>query len=171
MPTGLYKAASITDSETMMQVEQALQQVKNELATTQLGLSQDQITKLYEPIVFNIEALEESAKSAEELNQARGLVYVLLFVIYFSVILYASMIATEVAIEKSSRVMEILISSASPIKHMFGKILGIALLSLTQLTFWILIGYLTMNRNLPHLCTQLPSSCWAISCLRRLQHS
>ena len=55
----------------------------------------------------------------------RGLVYVLLFVIYFAVIMYANMIAMEVATEKSSRVMEILISSVSPIKQMFGKILGI----------------------------------------------
>jgi ABC-2 type transport system permease protein len=148
MPRGVYKAASITDSETMRQVESMLQQVKNELATSKLGLTPDQIAQLYEPIAFDVEALEESAKSAEELNQARGLVYVLLFVIYFSVILYASMIATEVAVEKSSRVMEILISSASPIMHMFGKILGIALLSLTQLAFWILIGYFSLSRNL-----------------------
>ncbi len=148
LPSGVYKAASITDSQTMMQVESMLQQVKNELATSQLGLSQEEIAQLYTPITFDVVALEESAKSAEELNQARGLVYVLLFVIYFSVILYASMIATEVAVEKSSRVMEILISSASPIMHMFGKILGIALLSLTQLAFWIIIGYSSLSRNL-----------------------
>ena len=69
--------------------------------------------------------LKENAKTEEELNQARGLVYVLLFVIYFAVIMYANMIAMEVATEKSSRVMEILISSVSPIKQMFAKILGI----------------------------------------------
>lgn len=148
LPSGVYKAASITDSQTMVQVETMLQQIKNELATSKLGLSQEEIAQLYTPISFDVVALEESAKSAEELNQARGLVYVLLFVIYFSVILYASMIATEVAVEKSSRVMEILISSASPIMHMFGKILGIALLSLTQLAFWIIIGYSSLSRNL-----------------------
>ncbi len=57
--------------------------------------------------------------------------YVLLFVIYFAVIMYGSMIAMEVATEKSSRVMEILVSSVSPITQMFAKIIGIALLSLT----------------------------------------
>ncbi|QFT88252.1 ABC-2 family transporter protein [Bacillus sp. THAF10] len=148
LPSGTFKAASITDTETLMQVESMLQQVKNEMATSKLGLTQEQIAQLYTPISFDVMPLEDSAKSAEELDQARGLVYVLLFVIYFSVILYASMIATEVAVEKSSRVMEILISSASPIMHMFGKILGIALLSLTQLSFWILIGYFSLSRNL-----------------------
>src|SRR5690625_6921120 len=58
--------------------------------------------------------------------------YVMLFVLYITVLLYGQMIATEVATEKSSRVMEILISSASPVTHMFAKILGVGLLGLTQ---------------------------------------
>ncbi|MGM0837739.1 MAG: ABC transporter permease [Bacillota bacterium] len=148
LPSGEYKASSITDNETISQLEQAMQQIKVGIATSQIGLTQEQIATLYEPIQFDVVALQESAKSEEELNQARGLVYILLFVIYFSVILYASMIATDVAVEKSSRVMEILISSASPIMHMFGKILGIALLSLTQLTFWIVVAYISLSGNL-----------------------
>lgn len=148
LPFGEYKSSSITDNETITQLEQALQQIKVGIATSQIGLTQEQIATLYEPIQFDVTALQESAKSEEELNQARGLVYILLFVIYFSVILYASMIATDVAVEKSSRVMEILISSASPIMHMFGKILGIALLSLTQLTFWIVVGFISLSGNL-----------------------
>jgi ABC-2 type transport system permease protein len=62
--------------------------------------------------------------------------------------MYSSMIAVEVATEKSSRVMEILISSVSPIKQMFAKILGIALLSLTQLSVLLAVGYFFVKRNL-----------------------
>ncbi len=51
------------------------------------------------------------------------------------------MIATDVATEKSSRVMEILISSASPVTHMFAKIIGIALLGLTQIVLIVGFGY------------------------------
>ncbi|WP_096155259.1 MULTISPECIES: ABC transporter permease [Bacillus] len=148
LPVGTFKARSISDHGTIFRIEQALQQVKVELATAKIGLTQEQIATLYAPVPFEVVPLEESAKSAEELNQARGIVYVLLFVMYFSVIMYSSMIATEVATEKTSRVMEILISSASPIKHMFGKILGIALLSITQLLLWFVIGYFSLNRNL-----------------------
>ena len=148
LPVGSFKARSVSDHSTIYRMEQALQQVKVELATGQIGLTQEQIATLYAPVPFDVQPLEESAKSAEELNQARGIVYVLLFVMYFSVIMYSSMIATEVATEKTSRVMEILISSASPINHMFGKILGIALLSITQLLLWFVIGYFSLSRNL-----------------------
>ncbi|WP_010283536.1 ABC transporter permease [Bacillus timonensis] len=148
LPQGVYKAPSITDSEITGQLEQALQQLKVTIATTKAGLSADQINELYAPVQFDSVALEENAKSEEELNQARGLVYVLLFVIYFAVIMYANMIAMEVATEKSSRVMEILISSVSPIKQMFGKILGIALLSLTQFGVILAIGYASLKQSM-----------------------
>lgn len=84
--------------------------MKTQIAATQMNLSQEQLTKLYEPVSLKKVALEKDAKTEEELSRARGLVYVLLFVIYFAVIMYANMIAMEVATEKSSRVMEILIS-------------------------------------------------------------
>jgi len=51
------------------------------------------------------------------------------------------MIAMDVATEKSSRVMEILISSASPVTHMFAKIIGIALLGLTQIILFFIVGF------------------------------
>ncbi len=148
LPEGIYKAPSITDSAITGQLEQALQQLKVTIATTKAGLSPEQINELYAPVQFEKQALEENAKSEEELNQARGLVYVLLFVIYFAVIMYANMIAMEVATEKSSRVMEILISSVSPIKQMFGKILGIALLSLTQFAVILAVGYGSLKQSM-----------------------
>lgn len=151
LPKAVYKAMSVSNISSTMTIENALQQLKTQLAAGQIQLTQEQLAKLYEPVEMEKIALEENAKTAEELNQARGLVYVLLFVIYFAVILYANMIAMEVATEKSSRVMEILISSVSPIKQMFAKILGVGLLSLTQLALLLAVGYYFVKRNLENL--------------------
>ncbi len=148
LPEAAYKARSIADSAIPSELQGGLQQLKTQMAATQINLSPEQLSKLYEPVPFDKTALEENAKTEEELNQARGLVYVLLFIIYFAVILYANMIAMEVATEKSSRVMEILISSVSPIKQMFAKILGIGLLSLTQMALILLVGYFSVKQNL-----------------------
>ncbi|WP_132001043.1 ABC transporter permease [Mesobacillus foraminis] len=148
LPAGTYKAMSMADTALAADLQTGLQQLKSVMASSQLNLTEAQLSQLYEPVAFEKEALEKEAKTEEELNQARGLVYVLLFVIYFSVIMYANMIAMEVATEKSSRVMEILISSVSPIKQMFAKILGIGLLSLTQLAVFLLAGYFSIKQNL-----------------------
>lgn len=148
LPIASYKAMSISDTTSLNTLQAALQQIKTQIAASQINLTGEQLAKLYEPIPLEKVALEENAKTEEELSQARGLVYVLLFVIYFAVIMYASMIAMEVATEKSSRVMEILISSVSPIKQMFAKILGIGLLSLTQMAVLLGIGYFSIKQNL-----------------------
>jgi ABC-2 type transport system permease protein len=151
LPEATYKAMSIADSSLYNDLQTGLQQLKTMIAASQINLSPNQLQKLYEPVSFKQYALEKNAKTEEQLKQARGLVYVLLFIIYFSVIMYASMIAMEVATEKSSRVMEILISSVSPIKQMFAKILGIGLLSLTQLAVFLSVGYYSFNKNMESL--------------------
>jgi ABC-2 type transport system permease protein len=147
LPKAAYYAMTVADSDTPLQLEQALQQLKTTLATTKIGLSPEQVKELYEPVVFDKVALEKNAKTEEELNQARSLVYILLFAIYIFVLMYGNMITMEVATEKSSRVMEILISSVSPVQQMFGKIFGVALLSLTQFIVLFAIGYTSIKEN------------------------
>ena len=147
LPIATYYTMDIAETSISDNITNGIQMVKSQIAANQLNLTNEQLAKLNEPVSFEKIALEKDAKTEEELNQARGLVYVLLFLIYFAVILYANMIATEVATEKSSRVMEILISSVSPIKHMFAKILGIGLLSLTQLAILMIVGYFSLTSN------------------------
>lgn len=151
LPEATYKAMSIADKSLYTDLQTSLQQLKTMIAASQINLTQAQLQQLYEPVSFEKIALEKNAKTEEELKQARGLVYILLFIIYFAVIMYSNMIAMEVAIEKSSRVMEILISSVSPIKQMFAKILGIGLLSLTQLAAFLLVGIFSYKRNMDSL--------------------
>ncbi|OCA87410.1 ABC transporter permease [Pseudobacillus wudalianchiensis] len=147
LPAGTYKAENIANSEITSDIRQALQALKTMEVAGKLQLTSEQIQMWNAPVTFDTIALAKGAKSEEELMQAQILVYLLLFFIYFSVIMYANMIASDVAIEKSSRVMEILISSVSPVKQMFAKIIGIGLLGLTQLVIWFAIAYFTMTNQ------------------------
>ena len=130
-----------TESWVQTTIEQQLQNIKVALATEKAGVDEATLATIYEPIAFEKIALDEAAKTDEELNQARGIVYIMLFILYLAVAIYGQMIASDVASEKSSRVMEILISSAHPVVHMFAKIIGIGLLGLTQLVIFLGSGY------------------------------
>lgn len=145
---GTYKANQISDSAVSNDLLLALTQLKGQITAKELNLTEQQIAQLNTPPAFDTIALQKNAKTEEDLNQARGLVYVLLFVIYFGVLMYATMIAMEVATEKTSRVMEILISSVPPVTQMFAKILGVALLSLTQMILFFGVGYFSIKQNL-----------------------
>ncbi|RSK25063.1 ABC transporter permease [Bhargavaea beijingensis] len=130
-----------------MMLQEALQSIQTEMRADEMELAPEQAAALFEPVVFEQTAVSSSGKTEEEMNQARILVYVLMFLIYFAVIMYSNMIATEVATEKSSRVMEILISSVSPVKHMFAKVLGIGTLGLGQMLLFGISGYLAVKSS------------------------
>lgn len=141
LPKATYYANSISQSSLQTTLEQQLQQLKAMYATEQAGVDPVALAMINEPVTFDTVALDKSAKTEEELNQARGIVYIMLFLLYITVIMYGNMIATDVATEKSSRVMEILISSAPPVTHMFAKIFGVALVGLTQIALFLGSGY------------------------------
>ncbi len=143
--TARYVTESANGMSSGADIEQAVQGMHTILAADQLGLEQSEVAELFSPVSFEREAVTASSKSEEELNQARGLVYVLILLIYVAVIYYPNMIAMEVATEKSSRVMEILISSVSPVKHMFAKIAGIGVLGILQMSIFGTAGYLALT--------------------------
>ncbi|SIS47362.1 ABC transporter permease [Salimicrobium flavidum] len=141
LPEGHYYMDQFTSSSGA-EVRQALQQVKATIAAEEQEISGEALSVISSPVSFETTALEEGAKSEEELNQARVIVYIMLFVMYLAVVMYGNIIATEVTTEKSSRVMEILISSVSPVTQMFAKITGVALVGVTQIGLFILAGFL-----------------------------
>ncbi|ASF38697.1 hypothetical protein CEH05_06070 [Halobacillus halophilus] len=147
LPQADYYANQVANTGTSEPIRQALQQLKVQIITERANVNDEVLQQISAPVAFELNALEESAKTAEELNQTRGLVYVMLFFMYFAVMMYGNMISTEVATEKSSRVMEILISSVSPVSQMFAKIIGIALVGLTQYGIFILVGYLGIQQS------------------------
>ena len=59
--------------------------------------------------------------------------YIMIFALYMVILLYGQMVAMSVATEKSSRAMELLITSAKPINMMFGKVLAACMAGLVQL--------------------------------------
>jgi ABC-2 type transport system permease protein len=140
-----YKGMKVNDSSIISQLEQGLNQTQFRLKSKELGLTEQQAAQLFEPIDLEKVALDENAKSEEELVQSTVIVYLLLFAIYFAVLMFVNIVAMEVVKEKSSRVMEILVSSVNPIAQMFGKILGVALLGIFQFSVYITIGFITLQ--------------------------
>lgn len=63
------------------------------------------------------------------------------FLIYLFVFLYGSQVMRGVIEEKSNRIIEVIISSVKPFELMMGKIIGIALVGLTQFALWVLLTF------------------------------
>jgi len=63
------------------------------------------------------------------------------FLIYIFIFLYGSQIMMSVMEEKSGRIVELLVSSVKPFELMMGKILGVALVGLTQFVLWMALSF------------------------------
>lgn len=81
----------------------------------------------------------EATMSSTELSMVIGII--LSFVIYMFVLAYGAMIMNSVIEEKTNRIVEVIIGSCKPFELMMGKIIGIALVGLTQIIIWaVLLG-------------------------------
>lgn len=66
-------------------------------------------------------------------------------IIYFAVLLYGTQVMRSVTEEKTSRIIEVIISSVKPFQLLIGKIVGVALVGLTQFTLWIVLSILLVS--------------------------
>ncbi len=73
-----------------------------------------------------------------------GIGYVLGFFIYMMMLIYGQFVARGVIEEKANRIVEVIASSVKPIQIMLGKVVGIGLLGLTQVLFWISMGLILL---------------------------
>ena len=117
------------------EVNQDVQRAKEAVVTNELGLNEQELALIYYPIAFTESPLYEGSEvqTIETHMQSYWMVYGLVFAIYMIVLTFGSMIATEVATEKSSRVMELIVSSINPVTQMLGKIIGIGLAGMVNL--------------------------------------
>lgn len=74
--------------------------------------------------------------------------YVIVFLLYMSIMIYGQLIATNVASEKSSRAMETLVTTVSPTRMMFGKVLGVGSVALLQIVLLLGSGILFYKINI-----------------------
>ncbi len=93
----------------------------------------------------NVEAEEGSEDEPEAQSNsslvASGMGWALGFVLYMFILIYGAMVMQSVIDEKSSRVLEVMVSSVRPFDLMMGKILGVASVAITQILIWaVLIG-------------------------------
>ncbi|KHL92815.1 potassium ABC transporter permease [Paenibacillus sp. IHB B 3415] len=134
-------------------LQTALQQVNTGLIVGD-KLTESQVAAIFAPVSIGTEQLNaDAAASASEEGDAKPVinyvvVYVLLMLFFMSVMMTGNMIAAEITSEKSSRIMEILITSASPLTQMFGKVIGIFLVGLLQIA--IISASIAVNLMLPH---------------------
>jgi ABC-2 type transport system permease protein len=101
------------------------------------GIDEETLASVKSNISLVVEDIETSKKSYTEISWALGFIGGML--IYFFIFMYGSQVMRGVIEEKTNRIVEVIVSSVKPIQLMLGKIVGIAMVGLTQFLLWILL--------------------------------
>ncbi len=118
------------ETDIKIYLDSVLQQLK--LQNENIPL--DQAIRLNTPINPVFESLESSNPTA---NQAYVLAYGAGFIMYFILIYYGTNVMQSIQEEKRNRIVEILLTAINPMDLLFGKILGVISLGVTQILLWI----------------------------------
>lgn len=116
-------------------VTAAVQAVEREEAIAELDLTPEQARRLVEPPDLPATSLEPVT---EELEAQQDLAWVALMLLFLAIAFYGGFVLTGVIEEKSSRVVEVLLSRLRPTELLAGKILGIGMVGLAQ--FAVVMG-------------------------------
>ncbi|MCA1001004.1 ABC transporter permease [Bacillus thuringiensis] len=144
------KATYITETDTNQQdvskVQTILSQIQSSNFAQQLNLSQDELKVLTMPVEIHTKTISDKVKDGKHTEGVGILINTFIMLNYLMILLYATQLATDVATEKSSRVMELVVSSISPTKHLYAKLFSTLSAGITQIIIWCsvaTVGYKT----------------------------
>jgi len=132
-----YYGRNVGDVITRAQIEQRLNQAVRRQRLIEHGVKEQYIEELSKPVELVTYAVNEKGEEGlKDSGAGLGLAFVTGFLIYLTVLLYGQVILGAIVEEKETRIAEILFSSVRPFTLMFGKLIGVSLVALTQLAIW-----------------------------------
>ena len=128
---------SLSVSETIEREIEQIIEVKN---LKKAGIDPQIIENASSNINITTKIISEDGNTTNSHSEASmGIGFISGILIYMFIFMYGTMVMRGVIEEKTSRIVEVIISSVKPFQLMMGKILGVALVGLTQFILWILL--------------------------------
>ncbi|MGD8535055.1 MAG: ABC transporter permease [Candidatus Aminicenantes bacterium] len=134
-----YVAQHTTDIQELAELNEALNSVIIEKRLRKEGLDPQKVSQYIKRV--RLTPIKVTKKGEEKDTMGTFMVsYFLALILYMAIFIYGSVIMRGVIEEKSSKVVEVILSSLRPFQLMLGKILGIGAVGLTQFSIWAVFG-------------------------------
>ena len=148
---------------TNFNVQSALRRIISDIVRdkrfAESGYSRREVSQLMRSVGFNAYAVKSGkgkdggakVESFVETGARLALGYILVFVLYLFVIIYANSIMRSVLEEKTTRIVEVIVSSIKPHQLLLGKLVGVCSVCLTMFAIWVIFGVLLVMNIEPLL--------------------
>jgi ABC-2 type transport system permease protein len=131
-----YLGVNVGSPADMGALRRALDPLVKAARLTEAGVDPIVVMGALRPIDFQTLKVSEGRVTGDSGEASFLLAYVMSFMLYFALLLYGIQVMSSVVEEKSSRIMEVLVSSLTPFQMLLGKVVGVGLVALLQIAIW-----------------------------------
>ncbi|HVS90775.1 MAG TPA: ABC transporter permease [Mucilaginibacter sp.] len=126
-------------------IQQQMNSIVSGDSLVKMGIDTAQLHKVKSNVVVKTVEMTAEGDKSTSIGSAYALAFAGAILIYMSLFIYGAQVMRGVIEEKTSRIIEVIVSSVKPFQLMAGKIIGVGLVGLTQFALWIVLSYLVSN--------------------------
>jgi ABC-2 type transport system permease protein len=152
--TVTYLAKTVSDIDLIQQLRNGLSNIINNERLQRAGLNPAEIKNLMRQVDIQTIKIQKGEEQARGFDQEDLTAVIFLLILYMTIILYGSSVMRSVIEEKSSRIIEVLLSSINSFQLMMGKLIGVGAVGLIQYVIWAgmgLIVFLLVSSSSPQM--------------------
>jgi len=132
-----YHAKTVSNVMTQQVLREDLSYVVRRVRLAEAGLDADRVGALSAPVDLETVRISKEGSRAEGGLAGAAFAYILFLLLYMVLVIWGQQVMQGVLEEKSSRIIEVVLSSVRPFELMMGKLVGICLVGLTQFSIWL----------------------------------
>ncbi len=147
-----YYAKTITNFDVQGALRRLLSEIVRNKRFAESGYSQLEIKRLMRSVTFDTFAIAGDGENGEiqverktEAQFQRGIAFLLIFLLYLFILMYANSVMQNVLEEKTTGIVEVIVSSIKPYHLLFGKLIGVCAACLTIFAIWVIFGAMLIN--------------------------
>lgn len=132
----LYLGSNVGSPDAMRTLQRTVAPIVQGERLEATGVNPNVVVQALAPVQLQTRKLSNGTLTEESGSASFLLAYIMSFVLYLALLLYGVQVMTSVVEEKTSNIVEVLVSSVGPFDLMLGKVVGVGSAGLLQMTVW-----------------------------------
>jgi len=143
-----YQASNVSSFTAIETIERNLTQIVFATRLEREGVNPTVVTRARLPVALGTQKIAGGRATKESAAQSFSLAYFMAIILYTAILIYGINVMSSVLEEKTTRVVEVLVSSLRPFQLMLGKLIGVGAVSIFQFLIWAVSArYLLSTRR------------------------
>jgi len=158
-----YHGESVSNFVTQGRLQDIVTDVVRDARLKEAGYDIDLVSRLSHAVKIDTVRITEEGNKSETGMAGFFFAYAMFFLLYMMIMLYGQQVMSGVLEEKTSRIVEVIVSTVRPFEMMLGKLVGICLVGLSQILIWLLTAAFITAPGMAFAAATLPAGIPSVS--------